>query len=66
MKQQIKFYYNTENKRLYKVVNCKQITMWYKSKGEWNVCASTAREVLEGYYSGRYEMVNEFSLGEYK
>ncbi len=64
--QQVKFYYNTDNKKLYKVINCKQITMWYRSRQEWRKCATTAREVLEGYYAGRYQMVNERKLGDYK
>ncbi|MEG2707274.1 MAG: hypothetical protein RR959_08015 [Erysipelotrichaceae bacterium] len=64
--QQVKYYYNKDSKKLYKVTNCKHIKMWYTSLKEWKVCCSSARDVLNGFYKDVYIMVNEYELGDYK
>lgn len=64
--QQTKFFVCISNQRLYKIVNNKYITMWYKSKTSWGKCATSVQDVLCGYYVERYKLVNEMKLGEYK
>lgn len=36
--------------------------MYYRSKKAFGVCASTAREILDAYYQGRFVLVNEKDL----
>lgn len=47
---------------IYKIVNNLRITMYYRSKKAFGVCASTAREILDAYYQGRFVLVNEKDL----
>lgn len=64
--QQVKYFYNIDSKMLYKVVNSKYVTMWYRSKGEWSYCCTSARNILDGYYEQRYSLVDERNLSIYK
>lgn len=65
--QQVKYFYNIDSKMLYKVVNSKYVTMWYRSKSEWSYCATSARNILDAYYEGdRYDLVDERNLAIYK
>lgn len=64
--QQIKFFQCLESKKLYKIVNDKYISMWYRSTKEFGKCCTSIRDVYEGYYSGYYIIVKEHEVGAYK
>lgn len=59
---QVRLFYNKETQMIYKIVNNLRITMYYRSKKSFGVCASTAREILDAYYQGRFVLVNEKDL----
>lgn len=59
---QIRLFYNKDTQTIYKIVNNLRITMYYRSKKAFGVCASTAREILDAYYQGRFVLVNEKDL----
>lgn len=59
---QIRYMYNQDTQMIYKIVNNIHITMYYRSKKTFGVCASTAREILDAYYQGRFVLVNEKDL----
>lgn len=61
-----KYFYNKDSKVLYKVTNSKYVKMWYKSKNEFGVCSTSARNILDGYYANRYTLVDERNLSIYK
>ena len=42
---QIRYFYNKETNAVYMVVNNLLITMYYRSKKAFDVCASTARDI---------------------
>ena len=64
--QTVKYFYNTENHHLYRIVNSKRISVWLCSKGEWSRCATEVHEVYEGHRNNKYIVVNETSLQYYK
>ena len=64
--QQIKFFQYLESKKLYKIVNDKYISMWYRSTKDGGKCCTSIRDVYEGYYSGYYIIVKEHEVGVYK
>lgn len=49
---QIRYFYNKETNVVYRIVNNLRITMYYRSKKAFGVCASTARDILDAYYQG--------------
>ena len=55
---QIRYFYNKETNEVYRIVNNLRITMYYRSKKSFGVCASTARDILDAYYQGRFVLVN--------
>lgn len=59
---QTRYLYNKDTQMIYKIVNNLRITMYYRSKKAFSVCASTAREILDAYYQGRFVLVNEKDL----
>lgn len=62
---QIRYMYNKDTQMIYKIVNNLRITMYYRSKKAFGVCASTAREILDAYYQGRFVLVNEKDLEKF-
>ena len=64
--QTVKYFFNTENHRLYRIVNSKRISVRLCSKGEWSRCATEVHEVYNQHYAGRYILVNETSVPYYK
>lgn len=64
--QQIKYFQCLESKKLYKVIDDKYVSMWYRSKREWGKCCTSIRDVYEGFYSGYYIIVKEHEVGVYK
>ena len=56
---QVRYFYNKETNVVYRIVNNSRITMYYRSKKSFGVCASTTREILDVYYQGRFILVNE-------
>lgn len=63
---QVRYMYNKDTQMIYKIVNNLSITMYYRSKKAFGVCASTAREILDAYYQGRFVLVNEKDLERFK
>ena len=59
---QVRYFYCKETNVVYKIVNNLRIIMYYRSKKAFGVCASTAREILDAYYQGRFVLVNERDL----
>lgn len=59
---QIRLFYNKDTQMIYKIVNNLRITMYYRSKKAFGVCASTAREILDAYYQGRFVLINDKDL----
>ena len=59
---QVRYFYNKDSNMIYKIVNNLRITMYYRSKKAFGVCASTAREILDAYYQGRFVLINEKDL----
>ena len=59
---QVRYFYNKDSNMVYRIVNNLRITMYYRSKKAFGVCASTAREILDAYYQGRFVLVNEKDL----
>ena len=49
---QVRYFYNKETNVVYRIVNNLCITMYYRSKKAFGVCASTARDILDAYYQG--------------
>ena len=64
--QDIRFFFNSDNNRLYRIVNSKYISVWLCSKREWSRCATSVDEVYEGHRNNKYIVVNETSLQYYK
>ena len=64
--QQIKFFQCLGSKKLYKIVNDRYISMWYRSTKSWGKCCTSIRDVYEGFYSGYYIIVKEHEVGVYK
>ena len=64
--QQIKYFQCKSSKKLYKIVNDKYITMWYRSTKEWGKCCTSIRDVYDGFYKDFYIIVNEYEVGSYK
>ena len=62
---QICYFYNKETNEVYRIVNNLRITMYYRSKKSFGVCASTARDILDAYYQGRFVLVNERDLEKF-
>lgn len=62
---QIRLFYNKDTQMIYKIVNNLRITMYYRSKKAFGVCASTARDILDAYYQGRFVLVNERDLEKF-
>lgn len=64
--QQIRYYVHKENLKLYMVTDNRNIKMWYKSKSEWGRCATSVKDLLDGYYNGVYTLVNESNVKAFK
>lgn len=62
---QARYFYNKETNAVYRVVNNLLITMYYRSKKSFGVCASTVRDILDAYYQGRFVLVNERDLEKF-
>ena len=62
---QVRYFYNKETNVVYKIVNNLRITMYYRSKKSFGVCSSSAREILDAYYQGRFVLVNERDLEKF-
>lgn len=62
---QVRYFYNKDTQMIYKIVNNLRITMYYRSKKSFGVCASTVREILDAYYQGRFVLVNERDLEKF-
>lgn len=65
-KIQIKYFLNKTTKKLYKVVNNKYSYMWYQSKCDWFRCATSPKDILDGFYKSRYDIVDERNLSLFK
>ena len=42
---QVRYFYCKETNAVYRIVNNLRITMYYRSKKAFDVCASTARDI---------------------
>ena len=62
---QVRYFYNKDTNVVYRIVNNLRITMYYRSKKSFGVCASTARDILDAYYQGRFVLVNERDLEKF-
>ena len=62
---QVRYFYNNETNVVYRIVNNLRITMYYRSKKAFGGCESTAREILDAYYQGRFVLVNERDLEKF-
>lgn len=62
---QVRYFYNKETNAVYRIVNNLRITMYNRSKKSFGVCASTARDILDAYYQGRFVLVNERDLEKF-
>ena len=62
---QVRYFYNKETNAVYRIVNNLRITMYYRSNKSFGVCASTARDILDAYYQGRFVLVNERDLEKF-
>ena len=51
---QVRYFYNKETNVVYRIVNNLHITMYYRSKKAFGVCCSSARDILDAYYQGRF------------
>ena len=52
--QTVKYFFNVENHRLYRIVNSKRISVWLCSKGGWSRCATEVHEVYEGHRNNKH------------
>lgn len=64
--QQIRYYVHKENLKLYMVTDNRNIKMWYKSLLQWDRCATSVKDLLDGYYNGVYTLVNESNVKAFK
>lgn len=64
--QVVKYFFCTDNNRLYRVTNSKSVVVWLCHKGEWSRCATSVEDVYEGHRNNKYIVVNETSLQYYK
>ena len=62
---QVRYFYNKETNVVYRIVNNLRISMYYRSKKAFGVCASTARDILDAYYQSRFVLVNERDLEKF-
>ena len=62
---QVRYFYNKETNVVYRVVNNLRISMYYRSKKAFGVCCSSARDILDAYYQGRFVLVNERDLEKF-
>ena len=62
---QVRYFYNKETIVGYRVVHDLHISMYYRSKKAFRVCCSSAREILDAYYQGRFVLVNERDLEKF-
>lgn len=64
--QQIRYYVHKENLKLYMVTDNRNIKMWYASKQQWYRCATSVKDLLDGYYNSVYILVNESNVKSFK
>ena len=64
--QTVKYFFNVDRNRLYRITNNKYIHLWVCSRLEWSRCATEIHEVYNQHYAGRYILVNETSVPYYK
>lgn len=62
---QVCYFYNKDSNMIYRIVNNLRITMYYRSKKSFGVCSSSARDILDAYYQGRFVLVNERDLEKF-
>ena len=62
---QVRYFYNKETNVVYRIVNNLHITMYYRSKKAFVVCCTSARDILDVYYQGRFVLVNERDLEKF-
>ena len=62
---QVRYFYNKETNVVYRIVNNLRITMYYRSKKSFGVCCSSARDIQDAYYQGRFVLVNERDLEKF-
>ena len=62
---QVRYFYNNETNVVYRIVNNLRISMYYRSKKSFGVCCSSARDILDAYYQGRFVLVNEKDLEKF-
>ena len=62
---QARYFYNKETNAVYRIVDNLRITMYYRSKKVIGACCSSARDILDAYYQGRFVLVNERDLEKF-
>ena len=62
---QVRYFYCKDSNVVYKIVNNLRISMYYRSKKAFGVCCSSARDILDAYYQGRFVLVNERDLEKF-
>ena len=62
---QVRYFYNKETNVVYRIVDKLRITMYYRSKKVFGACCSSARDILDAYYQGRFVLVNERDLEKF-
>ena len=62
---QVRYFYCKETNVVYRIVNNLRISRYYRSKKSFGVCCSSAREILDAYYQGRFVLVNERDLEKF-
>lgn len=62
----VQYLFNRRNKMLYKAVNNKVILMWFRSRGDWGVCATTYQDLFCGDYIENFDAISERQADELK
>ena len=62
----VSYFYNTDNKKLYRLLDGKKMQMWYKSKQSWGECSTTVKDLSINEYQNQFQLVSENNLEKFK
>lgn len=61
----VSYFYNTDNKKLYRLLDGKKMQMWYKTKSIWGECSTTVKDLSINEYQNQFQLVCENNLGKF-
>lgn len=65
MIMKVSYFYNTDNKKLYRLLDEKKMQMWYKSRKSWGECTTTVKDLSINEYQNQFQLVSENNLEKF-